>query len=252
MDFIIVQRDEQYNNDKTLVEYVKDEPPMNWDNLFQENMDCIENAQGIIYSKYGKEYYPLLHNVFRIYDLCPLDTVKVVILGQDPYFSTNPVTRQPQANGIAFSTNRGCPVQPSLRNIYKELYSEYPEFQIPNHGDLTKWVQQGVLLINTCLTVKPYVAGSHGKVWIPLIWKTMERITKKNRKCIYLLWGRPAQTFEQRLPGSHILIKTTHPSPLSATRAGRDVPAFMGSSCFLKVNEELVKQGKEPVDWTLD
>lgn len=146
----------------TVLELAQQEPPYTWEDLFVKSNTGLTHIQKIL-DGLG-EYFPLLPNVFRAFDCTPLPLVKVVIFGQDPYHSRGR-DGTPVANGLAFSVPKGNPVPPSLQNVYKELANEYPDYQIPSHGDLLYWAHQGVLLLNSCLTVRPHEAGSH-KSWL--------------------------------------------------------------------------------------
>lgn len=193
----------------------------------------------------GKEIYPPKHDIFRAFELTPFDDIKVVILGQDPYHG------QGQANGLAFSVNRGISIPPSLANIYKELKKEFPEMEIPDHGDLTSWTQQGVLLLNTSLTVEKSNPGCHLDLWKPFTGLVIKEITTRLPKTIFLLWGKNARkTFEEYAHPDHYKtvysLVAAHPSPYSAN-AG-----FFGCNHFFIVNDILKKDlNKTPIDWTI-
>jgi uracil-DNA glycosylase len=242
--------------DKSVLQISEECPPPGWVSVFQKSKSELRLVSTIL-SQLGT-YFPLNKNIFRAFDLTPLQDVKVVILGQDPYHSTE--NGLPQANGLSFSTNRGCSIQPALRNIFQELAREYPQdepghkrFVPPSHGDLTKWADQGVLMLNTCLTVMPHQAGSHKEIWNGFITRVIEAINETNPQCIYLLWGKKAIDFSShRLGQGAIKLYASHPSPFSAHKATKDVPAFIGCNHFRLANEYLVKQGKNPIDWTLD
>lgn len=221
--------------------------PSGWIDVFNNARPELELLNQIL-TQLG-EYFPSPADLFKAFELCPLENVRVVILGQDPYHSTH--DGFPQANGLAFSTNHGCPIQPSLSNIYKELKKEYPDFKIPTHGDLSAWAIQGVLLLNTCLTVKPHQAKSHKEIWNGFIAKILDSIGHVNPVCIYLLWGAQAQNKQYLIGERSITLNASHPSPFSAYKASRDSPAFMGCGHFRKVNEFLEKQGKPPINWQL-
>ena len=186
-------------------------------------------------------------NVFKAFDLCPLNKVCVVILGQDPYHSVENGT--PQATGLAFSTNKGCAKQPSVSNIHKELKLEYPNFVPPHHGDLTNWATQGVLLVNSCLTVKPHAAKSHKDIWNGFMTRVFTAVNETNPECVYLLWGGVAIGKSSDLGERSIKLVATHPSSYSATTASREAPAFIGCGHFRTTNEYLVSQGRSPIDW---
>jgi len=228
---------------ETILELAQKEPPYTWEPLFSSSLVGLEHIQ-LILGQLG-EYFPLLPNVFRAFDCTPLPSVKVVIFGQDPYHSRGK-DGSPIANGLAFSVPRGNPVPPSLQNIYKELAREYPEFKIPNHGDLLSWSHQGVLLLNTCLTVKPHEAGSHKKLWDTFIARVIQHLNEQRPNCIYLLWGEKAQRFKTYLNEGNVL-SSGHPSTLAMS--ARD--PFIGNGHFKRCNDLLVARGMTPVNWQL-
>ena len=185
----------------------------------------------------GKAIYPAPANIFNAFNLCPLDKVKVVIIGQDPYHEPG------QAHGLCFSVLPPTPVPPSLINIYKEIESDLgrPSKTI---GDLTAWAKQGVLLLNATLTVQAHQAASHaGKGW-ELFTDAVIRETSKRDNIVYMLWGAYAQKKADFVnPEKNLVLKSVHPSPLSAHRG------FFGNHHFSKANEYLVAHGKESIDW---
>ena len=175
--------------------------------------------------------------------------VRAVILGQDPYHEPG------QAMGLAFSVPDGCKLPPSLRNIYKELAADLG-CAIPMSGDLTSWARQGVLLLNTSLTVREHAAASHAKLgWQVLTDYVVGRCARLPQPVVFLAWGRHAMDMVQGAlaqagdPADKVCLASTHPSPLSANRAVGDVPAFMGSRPFSRANAALVELGAQPVDW---
>jgi uracil-DNA glycosylase len=180
-----------------------------------------------------------------------LDQVKVVIVGQDPYHGPG------QAHGLCFSVRKGIQVPPSLRNIYKELVEDpkIENFQTkPNHGFLERWAKQGVLMINTCLTVRKGDANSHAKKgWEEFTDQVIRCVARREKGVVFLLWGKPASTKAQAVIGSsskkHVIISTSHPSPLGATKTNAP---FTGSRCFSKCNDALLKMGHAEVDWQVD
>jgi uracil-DNA glycosylase len=222
--------------------------PLGWESVFSKSAEEFEQIQKNIDQLETKIYYPQKKDLFRAFDLCPLDKVRVVILGQDPYHSSD--NGVPQANGLCFSTSRSCKLQPSLMNIYKELKREYPDFVIPDHGDLTNWAYQGVLLLNTCLTVSPSVAGSHKAIWNGFIGRVFEAIAQVNPDCIFLLWGAKAQWWEKKIGQKSVKLMASHPSPFSAHKESRDSVAFLGCNHFRMVNEELERRGEKKIDWS--
>ena len=191
----------------------------------------------------GKAIYPPRENRFQALALTPLDTVKVVILGQDPYHGPG------QAMGLAFAVHRGVPLPPSLRNIYKELETDVGVAPA-THGDLTPWARQGVLLLNTSLSVEAGKAGSHAKRgWEEVTDACVAAVAARQVPCVFILWGNHAQAKADRIEGlrdgPHLLIESVHPSPLSARRG------FFGSRPFSRANAFLEEHGRDPVDWRL-
>ncbi|MFC3198543.1 uracil-DNA glycosylase [Parapedobacter deserti] len=183
--------------------------------------------------------FPPGNFVFNAFNHTPFDRVKVVILGQDPYHNVG------QAHGLAFSVPRGVPVPPSLRNMYRELSTDIPGFRIPNHGELTAWADQGVLLLNATLTVRAHVAGSHqGKGWEAFTNKAIAELATQRSGVVFLLWGQYAKNKAALIDHrKHHILTAAHPSPLSAYNG------FFGCQHFSKANALLVAQGLEPIDW---
>lgn len=184
--------------------------------------------------------YPPREEVFAALHLTPLRAVKVVILGQDPYHGPG------QAHGLCFSVRRGVPPPPSLQNILTELESDLG-IRRPADGDLTAWAQQGVLLLNTTLTVRGGVAASHqGKGWETFTDRVIEVVAAAPRRVVFLLWGAAARRKRSLVDTArHVVIESPHPSPLSAHRG------FFGSRPFSRANEALAAAGREPIDWRL-
>ena len=189
----------------------------------------------------GKTVYPPRGQRLKALELTPLDTVKVVILGQDPYHGPR------QAMGLAFSVPEGMKLPPSLRNIYKELASDLGE-DPPASGDLSHWARQGVLLLNNTLTVEDGKAGSHaGRGWDAVTDACVAAVAAREEPSVFILWGSHAQAKAKRIDalrdGRHLVIESPHPSPLSAHRG------FFGSRPFSRSNSFLVERGREPIDW---
>lgn len=182
--------------------------------------------------------FPPAKLIFNAFDSCPFDKVKVVILGQDPYHGPG------QAHGLCFSVNEGVPFPPSLQNIFKEIADDLQK-PIPKSGNLTHWANQGVLLLNATLTVQKDKAGSHqNKGWEEFTDAAIKILAEKKSNIVFLLWGSFAQKKEVLIPpNKHLILKSAHPSPLSAYRG------FLGNKHFSKTNEYLQSQGKEPIDW---
>lgn len=184
--------------------------------------------------------YPPKENIFRSIMLTPYEDVKVVIIGQDPYYQPG------VANGLAFSVNKGQPIPKSLHNIYVELQEDLG-LDYPPHGDLTQWAQQGVLLLNTVLTVSGGKPNSHrGFGWEIFTDRIMKRLNDSPHRLIFLLWGRQAQEKEKLVNQSrHFILKAPHPSPLSAHRG------FFGCRHFSQTNEILRQIGRMPINWQI-
>ena len=189
----------------------------------------------------GKVIYPPQNEIFSAFKLTEFEQVKVVILGQDPYHGPN------QAHGLAFSVKPSVKAPPSLLNMYKELQNEYPDFQIPNHGYLVSWAEQGVLLLNTVLTVEQGQAHSHANFgWEIFTEHVIKVLNEQRENLVFLLWGSHAQRKGQFIDRTkHCVLTTVHPSPLSAHRG------FFGCGHFAKANEYLVSKNLSPINWQL-
>lgn len=202
-----------------------------------------------LYSFIKKEYgertiYPPSGDIFNAFHFTPYSKVKVVILGQDPYHNEH------QAHGLAFSVLpeiQPAAIPPSLKNIYKELQSDLGLY-IPDNGYLKKWADQGVLLLNTVLTVRAHYAASHqGKGWEKFTDAVIEALNRSDKPMVFMLWGRPAGEKEKMLDNkNHLILKAPHPSPLSASRG------FFGCAHFSKCNTFLKEKGLEPIDWQIE
>lgn len=185
--------------------------------------------------------YPDANDIFNAFDFTPLCKVKVVILGQDPYHGPG------QAHGLCFSVKPDVEIPPSLVNIYQELQEDLGCY-IPNNGYLKKWAEQGVMLLNTVLTVRAHQANSHrGIGWEEFTDAAIQILAKQDRPMVFILWGRPAQMKKQMLTNpKHLILEAPHPSPLSAYRG------FFGSKPFSRTNEYLKENGLEPIDWQIE
>ena len=194
----------------------------------------------LVEEKLNYTLYPPGRLIFNAFERTPFDQVKVVILGQDPYHGKG------QAHGLCFSVPRGIPQPPSLVNIFKELHSDLG-VPISEHGNLEKWADQGVLLINATLTVRDSQAGSHQKRgWETFTNRVIEVVSQEKSGVVFLLWGRFAQAKESLIDsGKHLILKSAHPSPLSAYNG------FFGCRHFSKTNDYLKKQEETGIDWTL-
>lgn len=189
----------------------------------------------------ARKVFPPADDIFNAFHLTPLHEVKAVILGQDPYHNDG------QAHGLCFSVKPDVEVPPSLVNIYQELHDDLGCY-IPNNGYLTKWAEQGVLMLNTVLTVRAHQANSHrGKGWEEFTDAAIRILNEQDRPIVFILWGSPAQKKAAMLHNpKHLILKAPHPSPLSAFRG------FFGSRPFSQTNEFLKKNGLEPIDWQIE
>ena len=185
--------------------------------------------------------YPAKEDIFAAFRLSPLSKVRVVILGQDPYHEPG------QAHGLCFSVKPGVEIPPSLRNIYQELHDDLGCY-IPDNGYLVKWAEQGVLLLNTVLTVRAHQAFSHRNIgWETFTDAVIAALNRENRPIVFLLWGSPAQRKASMLNNpNHLILKAPHPSPLSAYRG------FFGCKHFSQTNRFLEQHGLAPIDWQID
>ncbi len=187
------------------------------------------------------QVFPPADDIFNAFHLTPLNQVKVVILGQDPYHNVG------QAHGLCFSVQPDVEIPPSLVNIYQELHDDLGCY-IPNNGYLVKWAKQGVLLLNTVLTVRAHIANSHrGRGWEEFTDAAIRVLNEQDRPIVFILWGKPAQMKKSMLNNpNHLILEAPHPSPLSAYRG------FFGSRPFSKTNDFLVSHGETPIDWQIE
>ena len=202
--------------------------------------DYFKNLTDFVRSEYlsGKTIYPAAKNIFNAFNLCPLDNVRVVIIGQDPYHEPH------QAHGLCFSVESGVRLPPSLINIYKEIESDLGRKSVTN-GDLSSWARQGVLLLNSTLTVQEHVATSHaGKGWEIFTDAVIRVLAQKREHVVYMLWGSFAQKKASIVDeNKNLVLKSAHPSPLSAYNG------FFGNHHFSRANEYLVQNGGAPIEW---
>ncbi len=187
--------------------------------------------------------FPPVDLRFKAFELTPLEQVKVVLVGQDPYF------RPSQAMGLSFSVPKGVKVPPSLKNIYREL-SDSGMGTVPDHGDLTHWAEQGVLMLNTALTVVEGKAGSHlKKGWLEFTQQVITLLNAQPQPIVFVAWGAFAHKVCDPMRAPHCVIRTSHPSPLGARKGNAQIPAFLGSDCFRAINEQLKQWGHAPIQW---
>lgn len=210
------------------------------------NIEFKKSYYKKLYEKVREEYqsrviYPDANDIFNAFDFTPLSHVKAVILGQDPYHGPG------QAHGLCFSVQPDVDIPPSLVNIYKELHDDLG-CSVPNNGYLKKWADQGVMLLNTVLTVRAHQANSHrGIGWEEFTDAAIKTLNAQDHPLVFILWGRPAQMKRQMLTNPrHLILEAPHPSPLSSYRG------FFGSRPFSKTNEFLKANGVEPIDWQIE
>lgn len=216
-----------------------------WKNRLKDEMEkeYFKNLEFFLQDEYKKKtIYPDKNEIFASLNLLPLEKVKVVILGQDPYHGAG------EAHGLAFSVKEGVKIPPSLRNIIKELQLEYENFLPPQSGELYSWVQEGVLLLNATLTVEKDKANSHSKIgWQIFTDKIIEILNNREKPIVFLLWGNFAISKKNFITNpNHLILESPHPSPLSARRG------FFGNNHFLLANEFLEKNGIEKIQWDLN
>lgn len=221
----------------TLVDIVKQRAPVGWKNLFAKLGPAVKHVESQIYND---DYVPLKCDIFNAYHYTPLKLVKVIIIGQDPYYTS--FNGKPQAMGLSFSCRKGTPIQPSLKNIYKELLSSVEGFEVPDHGDLTGWAKQGVLLLNTSLTTIEGLANAHEQIWFGVIQKTLKEVVENRPNTVVILWGGHAEKVRPFI-GNLKSLSSSHPSPMSANRG------FFGCNHFNLANEYLISKNETPINW---
>ena len=212
-----------------------------WANRLKDefNKEYFKKLQVFLEEEYSRyDVYPKMENIFNALNYCHYDKVKVVIIGQDPYHEPH------QAHGLSFSVEEGVSYPPSLVNIFKEIEDDLGK-KVQNSGNLTRWAKQGVMLLNTTLTVRRGQANSHrGKGWEIFTNEVIRQLSARKDPIVFLLWGSNAQSIASIIEKQHLVLKAPHPSPLSAYRG------FFGCKHFSKANNFLIKCGKEPIDWT--
>lgn len=214
-----------------------------WKQPLQAAFDAPYFGQLVSFLRQEKEanktIFPPGPQIFAAFEHTPFNKTKVVILGQDPYHGTG------QAHGLCFSVNKGVTVPPSLKNIYKELHTDIPNFEMPNHGDLTAWADQGILLLNATLTVEKDKAGSHqGKGWEQFTDAVIRLLSNEKQHLVFILWGKFAQSKEPLIDSTkHLVLKAAHPSPFSAYNG------FFGCKHFSQTNQFLTSHQLTPINW---
>ncbi len=217
-----------------------------WNDVLQHEFekDYMQDLQKFLQAEkeLGHVVYPPERLIFNAFNHTSFDKIKVVILGQDPYHNEN------QAHGLSFSVEKGVRLPPSLKNIYKELSNDIDGFKIPEHGDLTKWTEQGVFLLNSTLTVQAHTPGSHqNKGWEEFTDRAIIELSNRFTGLIFLLWGKFAQSKIGLIDATkHHIMQAAHPSPFSARNG------FFGCGHFSKTNKILAEKSEQPIDWQID
>jgi uracil-DNA glycosylase len=230
---------------ETIASYVLTMPPKNWEHIFKQCTPEIEHASACVENEKlnGHICVPLFYEVFNVFNFISPEKVRVVIFGQDPYYTLIPNTNIPIAHGLSFSVRKGTAVPVSLRNIFKEIKRIYPTC-VFNSGELTQWVNQGVLMLNACLTVNLGYPGSHKSIWGPFIKKIIAYLCEVNPKIIFVLWGNEAQKLAENLNiEGKIQLKGPHPAARGA--------AFSGCNHFVEINNILESRGEPKIDWSI-
>ncbi|MFJ7731294.1 uracil-DNA glycosylase [Lysinibacillus sp. NPDC097231] len=219
--------------------------PNDWQTILTEELEkpYYKKLRHFVAHEYSTNtIYPPMNDVMNAFCTTAYHDVKIVILGQDPYHGPN------QAHGLSFSVKPGIPHPPSLRNMLQELQDDLG-CPIPRDGTLTKWAQQGVMLLNTVLTVRAGQANSHKEQgWELFTDAVIDKLASREKPIIFVLWGKPAQrkkTLISKYPTPHVILEAPHPSPLSAYRG------FFGSKPYSKINAQLIEWGEQPIDWSL-
>lgn len=221
-------------------------PPRTWEAVFNFAKAELKDVSDILSDDekmYGG-FYPLKKDIFKAFELTPLPSVKVVLIGQDPYPQTLG-NGFPRAQGLSFSVSQDDQIPSSLNNMYTELEKTVSGFKRPWHGDLTNWAKQGVLLLNNCLTVRPGKPDSHGKIWMGFISRVLAALAENCPYAVYILLGKNAQNMRKYIHDRAPIVEAVHPSGLSANRG------FFGSNIFNKTNELLKKNGQPEINWQI-
>lgn len=246
----------QLTNNNDLLNYILQNVKPDWQKIWEKIFRSKEGTETINFlrvklEKHGNNFYflPKAESILNAFKYFDLNETKLVLLGQDPYINTEIVSGEEisQAMGLSFSVPDNIKVPPSLRNIFKEIKNCYPNFNIPNHGNLTRWVEEEkILLLNSALSVKKGISNSHQKKWEKLTDKIIEHISDQCIGVIFLLLGNNAKNKSKLIDEEkHYIINGVHPSPLSANRG------FFGSKIFLNINNLLIKNNKKEINWKI-
>lgn len=246
----IIKRRGFVDNNWSIYKVAKERTPVTWEDVFntatlelKDISDILENDE-----KINGPFLPYKKDIFSAFEKTKLHDVSVVIFGQDPYPQMINVNNKilPRAVGMSYSVRKGDIIPTALKNIYKELYNSIENFVVPEHGDLTKWARQGILLLNTCLTINPKEQHktSHVKsgIWMDFITVVIKSIISINPYTVFVLWGRESQKLTTMLGDRSIILTAPHPTMQNG---------FLGCNHFNIINDELEKQGRTPIDWSL-
>lgn len=230
----------------TLADIVKYRTPPTWEPAFQAAADDIADASETLAEdeKQHGRFFPDKKDIFRAFDMLPINQVRVVIIGQDPYPDTNANRAAPRATGLAFSEAKDDDISSSLRNVFRELKRSVPGFKDPTCGDLTSWALQGVLLLNYALTVRPGQPKSHERLWEGLVIRIIQLITQTRPKAVFALWGASAKKLKTYIGTKHRIFEAVHPSGRAGTR-------YAGSNNFNLINAALREQGEPEINWNI-
>jgi len=239
MKLKIVKAKEKIDNSWSVKRVAEEYPPITWEKVFQSAKYEIEDVSEILEDDTARRI-PDNENLFKPFNLTPIYKVKVIIFGQYPKcYIDNPKDRD---TGLAYSIHKDAALTSSLETIYKELKRSVPDFVIPTHGDLTKWCLQGVLLLNSCLTVRESEPGSHKEIWLGFIKKIINAVLDVNPNCIIVLWGKNVQKLKKIIGERTTILEASHPT---------FAKGFLGCNHFNIINDLLKKQKKEIIDWRL-
>lgn len=240
----IVKPDDVITNDWSVIDIARKKPPIHWEKVFKDADEELNDISEILENdkKVNGRFYPDCKDLFKAFELTSLQDVKVVLFSQEPFYTSNP-DGTPVAQGLAFSVKRGAKIPPSLINIYKEIKNTVPDFNIPNHGCLEEWSKKnGILLLNSCLTVRPGMSGSHGEIWLSFIKKVINAIIDANPYCIFVLWGRQVQKIRKMLGERVTVLEGANPPSFKG---------FFGCNHFAEINNLLTGRGQKPINWNL-
>jgi len=243
----ILNNFDDVTNEWTIEDIASKRCPSDWKQVFEDAKLELKDISDILQreKKVNGQWYPDNSNIFRAFQLTPLSQVRVVIIGQDPYHNRIP-GGPPQAQGLCFSVPKIASIPSSLRNIFKELKNTVENFKVPTHGDLTCWAKQGVLLLNSCLTVLPGRPGCHKELWLGFIKKVVNAVLDENPNCIFVMWGNKAKKIKKILGGRATMLEAAHPSGYSANRG------FFGCDHFNEINRILGTMKRAPINWNLE